>query len=177
MDSRVGLLLTYIYNHWVTNVPSRRLRILFLRRYLGNLGQGTAFQMGCRFINGWNVHFGERNAINFGCLFDGRVYPIRIGNDLSIGPEAVILSIGHDPKSPVFSSTGGEVIIGNYVWIAARVMILPGVNIGDGAVIAAGSVVTKDVAPYTIVAGVPAKHIGERNRQLNYKLSYAPKLY
>lgn len=55
-----------------------------------------------------------------------------------------------------------DVVIGNDVWIGAYGIVLPGVTIGDGAVIAAGSVVTKDVAPYTIVAGVPAKQIGQR---------------
>jgi len=177
MGGRTGLLLTYLYNHWITHAPSRRVRNAFLRRYLGSVGSGTAFQMNCRFINGWNVHFGKRNVINFGCLFDGRVYPIRIGNDVSIGPEAVILSMGHDPHSSDFSSTGGEVIIGDHVWIAARAMILPGVKIGEGAVVAAGAVVTKEVAPYTIVAGVPARPVGERERHLNYKLAYAPKLF
>ena len=177
MSGRTSLLLTYFYNHWLTHVPSRRVRNAFLQRFLGSVGRGTSFQMDCRFFHGSNVYLGERNVINFGCLFDGRVYPIRIGNDVSIGPEAVILSMGHDPQSPDFSSTGGEVTIGDHVWIAARAMILPGVTIGDGAVVAAGAIVTKDVDPYTIVAGVPARPVGKRNGDLTYKLSYAPKLF
>ena len=55
------------------------------------------------------------------------------------------------------------------MWIGAGATILKGVDIGEGAVVAAGAVVTKNVAPYSIVAGVPAKKIGERNKELDYK--------
>lgn len=60
------------------------------------------------------------------------------------------------------------------MWIASRVTILPGVTIGEGAVVAAGAIVTKDVEPYSIVAGVPAKRIGERNKNLEYTLNHMP---
>jgi maltose O-acetyltransferase len=130
--------------------------------------------MGCRFLNGRKIQLGERNVINFGCLLDGRRYEIRIGNDVSIGPEATILTLGHDPQSPDFADRGGDVVIGERVWIAYRAIILPGVNIGDGAVVAAGAVVTKDVEPYSIVAGVPATEIGTRNQDLRYHLSFHP---
>jgi maltose O-acetyltransferase len=130
--------------------------------------------MGCRFLNGRKVFLGKRNVVNHGCLFDGRRYIIRVGDDVSIGPEAAILTVGHDPQSPDFADQGGEVNIGNRVWIAYRAIILPGVTIGEGAVIAAGAVVTKDVAPFVIVAGSPARKIGERNRELRYELHYAP---
>lgn len=170
----VGTLLSYSYNHWLSNIPSRTVRHAFLRRYLQHYGSNTGVQMGCRFLNGRKIHLGERNVINFGCLLDGRRYEIRIGNDVSIGPEATILTLGHDPQSPDFADRGGDVVIGERVWIAYRAIILPGVNIGDGAVVAAGAVVTKDVAPLTIVAGVPAAEIGKRNQDLLYQLSFNP---
>ncbi|NEP66989.1 MAG: acyltransferase [Moorea sp. SIO3A5] len=130
--------------------------------------------MGCRFLNGRKVYLGDRNVINFGCLLDGRHYHIHIGNDVSIGPEATILTLGHDPQSPSFGDRGGDVIIGDRVWIAYRAIILPSVKIGEGAVIGAGSVVTKDVEPYTIVAGNPARLIRKRNPELDYHLYYQP---
>ena len=176
MNPRVlaGCVLSYGYNNWIGKVPSRTLRMAWLRAWLGACGAGTSVQMSCRFLNGHRVHFGERNAINFGCLFDGRRYEIRTGNDVSIGPEASILTLGHDVNSPDFADSGGTVTIGDHVWIAYRAIVLPGVKIGDGAVIAAGAVVTRDVDPFTIVAGAPAKKIGERERQLTYRINFAP---
>ena len=171
-----GSLLAYGYNDWVGHCPFRRVRKVYLRGWLGGLGAGTGVQMGCRFLNGRKVHFGARNVINFGCLFDGRKFHIYTGDDVSIGPEATILSLGHDPQSPVFADRGGDVFIGNRVWIGYRALILPGVKIGEGAVIGAAAVVTKDVESYAIVAGNPARHIGERTRDLKFRLNYQPLL-
>ncbi|WP_207511717.1 acyltransferase [Longitalea luteola] len=168
-----GSVLSYAYNNWIGRFPSRFLRKRFLSFYLGRLG-GSSVQLGCRFLNGRKVFLGDRNVINFGCLFDGRHYEIRIGNDVSIGPEASILTLGHDPQSTSFADQGGTVIIGDHVWIAYRAIILPGVTIGEGAVIAAGAVVTKNVEPYSIVAGSPARKVGERNKNLQYQLNFDP---
>ena len=118
--------------------------------------------MGCRFLNGRKVFLGERNVINFGCLFDGRKFRITTGSNVSIGPEATILTLGHDPRSATFEDRGGDVVIGDRVWIGYRAIVLPGVCIGEGAVIGAGAVVAKNVEPYAIVAGNPARKIGER---------------
>ena len=164
MNARIfaGAILAYGYNHWVGNFPSRRVRELYLKEWLGKLGAKSGVQMGCRFLNGRKVFLGERNVINFGCLFDGRKFCIRTGSNVSIGPEATILTLGHDPRSATFMDRGGDVTIGDRVWIGYRAIILPGVTIGEGAVVGAGSVATKDVDPYTIVAGNPARKIGER---------------
>ncbi|HBL10852.1 MAG TPA: acetyltransferase [Cyanobacteria bacterium UBA11162] len=169
-----GSVLSYFYNHLLGNLPSRQIRITYLKAYLAEVGKGTSVQMGCKFLNGRKVHFGDRNVINFGCLFDGRHYHIRTGSDVSIGPEASILTLGHDPHSPDFADRGGNVTIGDHVWIAYRAIILPGVTIGEGAVVGAGSVVTKDVEPYAIVAGAPAKIVGKREAKLTYYLNYSP---
>lgn len=167
----------------------------YLKVYLAQVGQGTSLQMGCRLLNGRKVYLGDRmiqyicqltfkitkipticdrNVINFGCLFDGRHYQIKTGSDVSIGPEATILTLGHDPQSPDFADKGREVVIGDRVWIGYRAIILPGVTIGEGAVVGAGSVVTKDVEPYRIVAGNPARIIGHRESNLKYQLNYCP---
>lgn len=170
----IGGVASWIYNGFVGNIPSRALRNGWLKCYLADFGSGTSVQSGCKFLNGRKVHLGKRNVINFGCLLDGRKFHIRTGDDVSIGPEAAILTLGHDPQSPDFSDRGGDVIIGNHVWIAYRAIILPGVTIGDGAVVGAGAVVTKNVEPYAIVAGNPARKIGERNKDLHYELNFAP---
>ena len=172
-----GGVAALVYNHWLGHLPSRTLRALYLRQWLGNWGPGTGVQMDCRFLNGRKVHLGRRNVINFGCLFDGRKFQIRTGDDVSIGPDATILTLGHDPQSPEFVDRGGDVIIGNRVWIGYGALVLPGLKIGDGAVVGARAVVTKDVEAFAIVAGNPARKIGERNRDLSYHLNYRPFLF
>ena len=176
MNPRVlaGSLLAFLYNEGVGRLPSRRLRQAFLRRYFGGLGAGAAVQMHCRFLNGRKIFLGDRTIVNFGCLLDGRHHAIRTGADVSIGPEASILTLGHDPQSSGFDNRGGEVNIGDRVWIAYRAIIMPGVTLGEGAVVAAGAVVTRDVAPFAIVAGVPARQVGTRTAELSYRLRYAP---
>jgi len=176
MTTRVlaGSLLAYIYNGIIGRLPLHALRELYLSRYLGAFGRGTAVQMGCHFLNGRKVNLGERNVVNFGCLFDGRRFRIITGSDVSIGPEASILTLGHDPQSPDFTLRGGDVTIGDRVWIGYRALVLPGVSIGEGAVVAAGAVVTKSVEPYTIVGGNPARLIGQRSRDLVYSLDFRP---
>lgn len=178
MDTRVlaGSVLAYIYNGFVGRVPSHLVREFYLRRYLGAFGRGTAVQMGCSFLNGRKVQLGDRNVVNFGCLFDGRRYRIVTGHDVSIGPEASILTLGHDPQSPFFELRGGDVLIGDHAWIGYRALVLPGLMVGAGAVVAAGAVVTKNVEPYCIVGGNPARVIGQRNRDLKYSLNFRPPL-
>lgn len=169
-----GSILAYLYNNGLGHAPLRVVRETFLRLWLAGYGRGTSVQLGCRFLQGRKISLGARNVINAGCLFDGRVHPITIGDDVSIGPEAAILTLGHDPQSPNFADRGGAVVIGTRAWIAYRAVVLPGVTIGEGAVVAAGAVVTRNVAPYTIVAGSPAKKVGDRNRDLRYTLRYSP---
>lgn len=169
-----GGILALLYNRFLSGCPLRGLRQLYLHSWLGSLDRGTKVQMDCRFLNGRRVFLGERNVINFGCFFDGRKFTIRTGKDVSIGPEASILTLGHDPQSPNFTDRGGDVVIGDRVWIGYRALILPGVEIGEGAVVAAGAVVTKSVPPFTIVGGNPARKIGERTTNLSYELNYSP---
>ena len=171
-----GAWISWLYNDLISHLPSRRLRLLLLRCWLQSLGHGSGVQMHCRFLHGPGVHLAERCVINHGCLLDGRRYPIRIGSDVSIGPEAAMLTLGHDPRSPEFADRGGPVTIGDHVWIGFRAIVLPGVTIGEGAVVGAGAVVSRDVEPFTIVAGNPARPIGERPQPLSYSLSYRPLL-
>ncbi len=169
-----GSVLAWLYQAVIGKLPSRTLRHAFLKSWLGGFGDGSGVQSDCRFLNGRHVYFGERSVINFGSLFDGRSYEIRVGNDVSIGPEASLLTLGHDPQSREFADQGGDIVIGDHVWIGYRVIVLPGVTIGEGAVVGAGAVVTRDVEPFTIVAGNPAKKIGEREFSMDYELNYSP---
>jgi putative colanic acid biosynthesis acetyltransferase WcaF len=85
----------------------------------------------------------------------------------------MIYTLQHDTDSPEFAVVGGPVVIEDYVYVGPRVIILPNVRIGRGAVIAAGAVVTKDIPPYAIVGGVPARFIRERTHELHYRPDFA----
>ncbi|MDQ3142566.1 MAG: acyltransferase [Bacteroidota bacterium] len=95
-------------------------------------------------------------------MFDSRGGKIKIGNFVDISPEVNIWTLQHDYNDPHFGTKGADVEIDDYVWVGNRVTILPGIHVGMGAVLAAGSVVTKNVPEWTVVAGVPAKPIGKR---------------
>ena len=123
-----------------------------------------------------NISIGNNSIIGHDSILDGR-RSIFIGNNVNISTGVWIWTLQHDYRDPFFSATGDSVTIHDYAWISCRSIILPGVIIGEGAVVAAGSVVTKNVAPYTVVGGVPAKEIAKRPSTLKYKLgdfSYTP---
>lgn len=108
---------------------------------------------------GKNIDIGKRVFINMGCTFQDWG-GITIGDDCLIGHNCTICTVNHD-KNP--DARGNMVCqpvkIGDKVWIGANVTILPGISIGTGAIVAAGTVVTKDVAPGMIVGGIPARII------------------
>lgn len=114
---------------------------------------------------------GQNTVINFGCYLDNR-RGIYIGNNVGIAHNTKIYTLGHDLNDPMFSTKGAPVHIGDDVFIFSNAMVMPGVTIGEGAIVLAGSVVTKDVEPWAIVGGNPAKKIRERNRDVGYKQIY-----
>ncbi len=83
-----------------------------------------------------------------------------------------MLTLGHDVDDPGFGLKGNPVSIEDYVFVGSYSRILPGVTVGEGAVVAAGAVVTRDVDPYTVVGGVPACYIRDRARNLAYRLEH-----
>ncbi len=169
---RFGLATAfYVFNRLISHFPSFVVRHFYLRTILRvRIGQGAAVHMGC-FLTGRNIAIGERTVINRRCYLDGRG-GLAIGADVGISPECYLMSLTHDPQDPQFLGMSQPLVIGNRVWMGARAMVLPGVCIEQGAVVGAGSVVTKNVEAYAIVAGNPARKIGERNRDLHYSLEY-----
>lgn len=163
----------YLYNHCVTRIPSYAVRHAWLRVVLRmRIGAGAAVHMGC-FFTGRHVRIGRNTVINRNCYLDGRA-GLSIGDNVSVSPECYLLTLGHDARDPGFKASPGPVAIGDRAWLGARAMILPGVTLGEGAVVGAGSVVTRPVDAYAIVAGTPAKRIGERPKGLAYELRYFP---
>jgi acetyltransferase-like isoleucine patch superfamily enzyme len=108
---------------------------------------------------GKNITVGKRVFINSGCRFQDQG-GITIGDDTLIGHNVVLVTLNHDLASDKRKDMlPAPIVIGGNVWIGANATVLPGVTVGDNAVIAAGAVVTKDVPPNTVVGGVPAKII------------------
>ncbi|MFH2085496.1 MAG: acyltransferase, partial [bacterium] len=147
--------------HITTWIPLHSLRNWIWQLFGLKLGAGSTLHTGVRVFDPRNIRVGEGTIIGFSCFLDGRDQ-VTIGNHTDIASEVMIYSSEHDLSSPEFSAVSSPVRIGSYVFIGPRAIILPGVTIGDRAVVGAGAVVTKDVGPGTIVGGVPAKLIGER---------------
>lgn len=170
-------LLFYVANHVVAHLPSEALRHLFYRYAMRvRIGDRSSLAMGCfltGFATGWSLRIGANSAVNRRCYLDARM-GIVIGDNVNVSPEVYILTYQHDPQSPTFASYGAPVVIEDHAWIGVRAILLPGVRIGEGAVVAAGAVVTRDVPPYAIVAGVPATVKKERTRDLAYRTDWHP---
>lgn len=165
-------LLLFIHNQFINQIPSHCLRRIFLRQVMHlKIGTGSALHMGLQLYTYGHITLGDHCVIDRDCALDGRG-EITIGNNVNISPEVMILTAYHDPDSEDFRGVHKPVVIEDNAWIATRAMILPGVTIGKGAIVAAGAVVTKNVAPKTIVGGNPAKIIRERHGQQSYQLSY-----
>lgn len=165
-------VFNYFTNHVVAHVPSFTFRRLWYQHALGIrfgrhasvfMGVYMWFHGGPREIRRQGVAIGENSRINRACTLDVRS-GMTIGDNVSISPEVMFVVGSHDVNDPTFPPMGTEpVSIGDHVFIGSRAMILGGVTVGRGAVIAAGAVVTKNVPPMTIVAGVPAKPVGVRD--------------
>jgi maltose O-acetyltransferase len=158
---------------WAGLVPSHSFRLMFYRLAGIKIAKGSRIHIGARFFYTENISIGQGSILGDNIFLDGRGELI-IGDHVDIASGVMILNSEHDINSEDFHATIGEVIIGDYVFIGPRAIILPGVKIGKGAVVAAGAIVTKDVEEFKIVGGVPAQVIGERkNKDPHYKLGRA----
>lgn len=164
----------YVFRIIIMNVPFHWFRLLFVKKSLKHLGTNTNFLMGVEIRLGKNISIGDNCAVNARVLLDGRGGQLKIGNNVDIAQETNIWTLEHDVHCDYHKDKGADVVIEDYVWIASRCTILPGVTIGKGAVVASNSVVTKDVPEMAIVAGIPAKVIGTRKSGLKYQLNYSP---
>ena len=157
---------TYWFIIFCTNlsgiIPIHSIRLTLLRSvFKVKFPKDSIIYCRCRFFHPWGVHIGHNSIVGDYGFLDGR-FGLNIGNNVNIAGEVRIYTIEHDITSPTFAGKGGPVTINDWTYIGTRVTILPGVTIGEGAVVASGSVVTKDVAPWTMVGGIPAKFIKNR---------------
>jgi acetyltransferase-like isoleucine patch superfamily enzyme len=163
----------YLCNHFVMKVPVYWFRHCYLRSFCGiRIGHDSSIHMNC-FVTGSSIRIGDNTVINRQCYLDGRV-KLTIGNNINISHQVLIQTLTHDPQSTDFVCREGPVVIEDDAWIGARAIILPGTTIGKGTVVGAGAVVTHDLPPYSIAAGVPARVINKRTKALRYKTRYFP---
>lgn len=162
--------LKFTLLQWIGKIPSQLLRhFLYTKLYHLTIGEGTVIYNSCHIRDAHRIVIGNHTSIGDQSVLDGRG-GLTIGNSVNLSTAAWIWTAQHDLNDPGFAGMSAPVVIEDYAWISSRSTILPGVTIGRGAVVAAGAVVTKSVAPYEIVGGVPAKKIGERDRNLEYQL-------
>jgi maltose O-acetyltransferase len=140
----------------------RPLRSIIAGKCFDYAGKNINIEQNANFGNGNGIEIGDNSGVGVRCSIRG---PLTIGSNVMMGPEVVIITSNHNfsrvdiPMNIQGSLPQEKVIIGNDVWIGTRVIILPGVRIGNGVIIGAGSIVTKDVPDYAIVAGNPARII------------------
>ncbi len=125
----------------------------------------------CKFFHIGKIVIGQNSVINFGCYLDNR-RGITIGNNTAIAHDTKIYTLGHNIDSAFLETKGAPVKIGDNCFIFSNVLIMPGVTIGDGAIILPGSVVTKDVPEFSVFGGNPAKFIKPRNQEIKYTINY-----
>lgn len=167
----VGYLYLALWNHLLGRVPIYWFRHLVVQRMYGLKMGRSNLHRAVTLLSPWRVRVGDNVNIQMNCFLDGRG-GLTIGNNVDVTPGVRILTEQHDIDSPDYAVVKRPVTIRDNVVVGSWALILPGVTVGEGAVIAAGSVVVKDVEPYTMVAGNPAVKKRERSRDLRYRLDY-----
>jgi acetyltransferase-like isoleucine patch superfamily enzyme len=164
----------YLWRVLAAFFPNYGVRSFLFRTALRNtIGHRSSLHRGLEVYCVGGVTIGKECTINKYVDLDGRG-GVSIGDRVSISAYAKILSASHDPNSPSFAYLAEPVSIGDFVWIGTGALVLPGVTLGKGCVVAAGSVVTRSVAPFEIVAGNPARKIGDRAHDLAYTPYWRP---
>lgn len=154
------------------SLPSHRVRKSIYRRAGMTIPDTSSIHWRAEFYAPERITIGEYVTIGDSAFLDGRS-GLTIGDNVNFGSHVTIYTREHDVDSPTFEETGGPVVVEDHAWVASHAIILPGVTIGRGAVVAAGAVVTKDVPPHMIVGGNPARSIRRRTDDLRYRLGYA----
>lgn len=160
--------MEYVANSILPHIPFWTLRRFFLKRLHLGIGEGSFIMRKNYLMQPSQISIGSHSHVNRGCVLDARA-PITIGNSVSISHNVSLMTGGHDHQSKTFQGRYLPIVIEDYAWIGVGATILQNVTVGKGAVVCAGAVVTKDVPPYAIVGGVPAKKIGERTADLDYQ--------
>ncbi|MCX7842074.1 MAG: acetyltransferase [Clostridia bacterium] len=171
----ICLLIYYFFarhlpaSHAPYSLGSKNIRGALCSVIFKKAGRNIDIEHGAFFASGFDIEVGDNSGLGLNCRVTG---PLRIGRDVMMGPDVMIFTQNHETSRldiPMRLQTAPKkpVIIEDDVWIAARVIILPGVTIHKGAIVGAGAVVTRDVPEYAVVAGNPARVIKYRNAESN----------
>lgn len=160
-------MLEFMVNSVLHYIPFWTIRKLYLRMIGCKMGKGSFIMKNNYIMNARQLTMGSYSHINRDCIVDARG-TITIGDNVSISHRVNIMTGGHDARDAHFIGVFKPIVIEDYAWLGVGCTILQGVTVGRGAVVSAGAVVTKDVPPFAIVAGVPAKQIGERPQNQDY---------
>ncbi len=149
-----------------------RLRLYLYRKIGMKVGSDCVIRRGIYLASPNELEVGDGSFLGRASLYC--TGGVRIGRNVNISDGVVIITAKHDVNSPKFEALYEPITIEDWAWIATNAIVIAGVTIREGAVVAAGAVVTKDVPAYSIVGGNPAKVIGERKKQ---PLDYVPGSY
>lgn len=152
-------------------VPSHHLRRFVYRALGAEIGKNVVFHFKTEIRGIHKLKIGRGTIVGDNVLLAAQC-GLTIGEHVNISSNVSVYSVAHDHRDPWFRctpQTTRPITIGDRVWLGSNVIVLTGVNIGEGSVCCAGCVVTKDVEPYAVVAGIPAKKVNERPRDLRYE--------
>lgn len=156
------------YSILIGRIPSQRIRNFLMRHALCmDISPKTILYGGFEVRSPWNIHIGE-SVIGVGALLDGRS-GIKIEDRVCLAQNVKLFTLQHDVNDPHFAAVGGGITLKEYSWVSSGTTVLPGITVGKGAVLASGAIATKDLEEYGVYAGIPAKKISERNRDLEYE--------
>lgn len=171
MKLQANFIAIACLNTFYRFIPFFFLKTIYLRIFGIEIGKSSCIHRGARFFSIGKLKIGQGSVVNFNCYLDNR-RGIYIGNNVGIAHDCKIYTLGHDLNDPEFKTIGAPVRIHDNAFLFSNCIILPGVKIGEGAVVLSGAIVTKNLEPYTVYGGNPAKKIKERIRDVNYRRDY-----
>lgn len=155
--------LVYVTLFRMSPRPAHAWRALLLKMFGARLGHGCHIYPKAVIWAPWNLLCEDVVAI----ADEAVVYnpsPISLGSHCTISQQAYLCGATHDYNDPAFTLTSAPIIVGPYAWVCARATVLAGAKLGEGSVLGLGSVTSKDLEPWSVYAGMPARKIAERKR-------------